>query len=85
MVNKVHEDTETDSSNRVSLGNIINKCLGGGQGKRFAAVLLGTWGVKHKQFRCIFYFHLLPLSRASIVHRPDGLGFVFFFNAFMFK
>ena len=72
---RVHEDTETDFSNRVSLGSIINKCPEKGQGKRFAAVLLGIWGVERKQFKFIFYFHLLPLSRASIFRSPDELEF----------
>lgn len=57
MAVKLHEDTETDSSNRDSLGSIINKCPEKGQGKRFAAVSLGIWGVKYKQFKYIFYFH----------------------------
>lgn len=74
----VHEDTETDSSNRVSLGSIINKCPEKGQGKRFAAVLLGIWGVKHKQFKYIFYFHSLPLSRTSIFHNARWIRVVFF-------
>ena len=79
MAVELHEDTETDSSNRVSLGSIINKCPEEGQGERFAAVWLGIWGVKRKQLKYIFYSHLLPLSRTSIFHRPDGLGCFFLF------
>lgn len=79
MAVELREDTETDSSNRVSLGSIINKCPEEGQGERFAAVLLGIWGVKRKLFKYIFYFHLLLLSGASIFHRLDGLGLLFFF------
>lgn len=85
MAVRLHEDAETDSSDRASLGSVINKCLEEGQGKRFAAVLLGIWGAKHKQFIYIFYFHLLPLSSTFIFHRPDGLVRGFFLVVLCFN
>jgi hypothetical protein len=85
MVAELHKDTETDFSNRVSLGSIINKCLEEGQEERFAAVLLYIWGVKHRQFRYIFYFHLLLLSRTSIIPKARWISWVFFLIVLCFS
>lgn len=73
MAIKLHEDSQTDFSNGASLGGVINKRLEEGRGGKVRCRLAGHLGVKHEQFKCIFYFHLLPLSRAPVFYRPDGL------------
>lgn len=72
MAIKLHEDSQTDFSNGASLGSVINKRLEEGRGGKVCCRLAGHLGVKHDS-NAFFYFHLLPLSRASVFYRPDGL------------